>query len=315
MSGRIAIRNRPHANGVKCWCSGAGGALGMADQWILSRLMEATAEIEGALRQYRFNDAASRLYEFAWHEFCDWYLEMSKIALNAGGPAADTTRRNLTRVLECLMRLMHPFTPFITEEIWQALPRARSGESIVTATYPRSEQNWRNPPVEELMASVEQRMTRLIDIVRAIRNIRAEMNLPPGRPLDAALLVADLETKRSIEGDEPILRTLARVSQLQYLSAGESLRGAATAVVDGVQVFVPLAGLVDLDEEIRRLTREIGKVAGELSGVERKLENPSFRARAPEEIVAEQEEKAAGLAGKKATLERSLRTLEEARAG
>ncbi|TMA83452.1 MAG: valine--tRNA ligase [Deltaproteobacteria bacterium] len=290
-------------------------ALGVADQWILARLVAATAEIHEALGQYRFNDAASRLYEFAWHEFCDWYLEMSKITLAGGGAAAAATRANLVRVLEALMRLLHPFTPFITEEIRQALPGARDDDSIVVARYPRAELPWRDGASTQLMASVEQRVARLIGVVRAIRNIRAEMNLPPGRALDAALVIADPEARASVEADEAILRTLARVSGLQYLPAGQGLRGAATALVDGVQVLVPLAGLVDLDEEIRRLTREIGKVAGELSGVEKKLGNPSFRERAPEEIVAEQEEKAAGLASKKATLERSLRTLEEARAG
>ena len=290
-------------------------ALGVADQWILARLVAATAEIEAALGQYRFNDAASRLYEFAWHEVCDWYLEMSKISLSAGGAAAEATRRNLVRVLEALMRLLHPFTPFITEEIWQALPRVAAGDSIVTARYPRAELGWRDGAAAQLMATVEQRVARLIGVVRAIRNIRAEMNLPPGRALDAALVIADADARASVEADEAILRTLARVSGLQYLPAGQGLRGAATALVDGVQVLVPLAGLVDLDEEIRRLTREIGKVSGELSGVEKKLGNPSFRERAPEEIVVEQEEKAAGLASKKATLERSLRTLEEARAG
>jgi valyl-tRNA synthetase len=289
--------------------------LGIADQWILSRLMEAIAEIEGALEQYRFNDAASRLYEFAWHEFCDWYLEMSKITLSAGGPAAEATRKNLVRVLECLMRLMHPFAPFITEEIWHALPGARGDRSIVKAAFPTPNQNWRNPPVESLTSVVEQRMGRLIGIVRAIRNIRSEMNLPPGRPLDAALVIADLEVRSRVEADESILKTLARVNRVQYLPEGEAVRGAATALVDGVQVFIPLAGLVDLDDEIRRLTREIDKVTGELSGVTRKLENPSFRERAPEEIVTEQEEKAATLASKKAALERSLHTLEEARAG
>jgi len=208
-----------------------------------------------------------------------------------------------------LMRLLHPFVPFITEETWQQLPRPKtSGDSIVRAPYPRATDAMRDAPVEE-------RIGRVIGIVRAIRNIRAEMNLPPGRKLDAALLVASGEAHGDIAADEPMLRTLARLEDLRYLAAGERLGGAATALVDGVQVFVPLAGLVDVDDEIRRLTREIGKIAGELAGVEKKLGNPSFRERAPEDIVAEQEEKAASLATKKATLERSLRTLEEARAG
>jgi valyl-tRNA synthetase len=289
----------------------AHARLGVADQWILSRLAATMDEVNGALAEYRFNDAASRLYEFAWHEVCDWYLEMSKVTLAAGGAAAAATRANLVRVLEALLRLLHPFVPFISEEIWQSLPQAaRAGASIVTADYPgaaAAPAAWRD-------AAVEERIGRLIGIVRAVRNIRAEMNLPPGRPLDAALVVA-AASRDDLVADEAMLRALARLQDLRYLAAGERVSGAATALVDGVQVFVPLAGLVDLDEEAKRLAREIGKVEGELAGVARKLENPSFRARAPEEIVEEQEEKAAALAAKKATLERSLKTLEDARGG
>jgi valyl-tRNA synthetase len=282
---------------------------GVADRWILSRLAETTAEVERALAEYRFNDAAGRLYEFTWHEFCDWYLEMSKIALAAGGATAANARRVLVLVLERLMRLLHPLVPFITEEIWQSLPRGAGAPASITHTaYPTVEEGWRD-------AAIEARVGRLIGIVRAIRNIRAEMNLPPGRPLEAALGVAAAESGGDLVADEPMLRTLARLHDLRYLAAGERVSGAATALVDGVQVFVPLAGLVDLDEEIKRLGREISKVEGELAGVERKLGNPSFRARAPEEIVEEQEQKAASLTVKKATLERSLKTLEEARAG
>ncbi|HEY2388676.1 MAG TPA: valine--tRNA ligase [Candidatus Binatia bacterium] len=287
----------------------AYAGLGIADQWILARLADAGAAIDEALAQYRFNDAASRLYEFAWHEFCDWYIEMAKIAFAAGGDTAEATRRTLVGVLECLMRMLHPFAPFISEEIWQALPRAARGASIVTAPYPPARMPW-----AEDTGMVEARVGRVIGVVRAVRNIRAEMNLPPGRALDAALAVEDPAARRDLEIDQPMLHTLARIGGLRWLAPGESVRGAATALVDGVQVFVPLAGLVDVDEEIRRLTKEIGKVAGELAGVARKLDNPSFRERAPAEVVEEQEQKAATFASKKAALERSLRTLEEARA-
>jgi valyl-tRNA synthetase len=162
---------------------------------------------------------------------------------------------------------------------------------------------------------VEARVGRLIAIVRAVRNIRAEMGLPPGRRLDVALAAGDAAVRAGLADDEAALRTLGRVEALRYLAPGERPRGAATAVLDGVEVFVPLAGLVDLDAETRRLAREIGKVAGELAGIERKLGDPRFRERAPEEVVEEQEQKASVLAAKKATLERSLRTLEDARAG
>jgi len=289
--------------------------LGAADRWILSRLEQVIGEVggatggRGALDDYRFNDVASRLYEFTWHEFCDWYLELSKLPLAAGASAAAITRRNLVRVLECLLRLLHPIAPFITEEIWQSLPRA-PGEpaSITHAAYPRCSDGLCDPAAEE-------RMERLIGIVRAIRNIRAEMNLPPGRALDVSLAVPGAGVQAALADDEAALRALARVATLGYLGAGERLRGAATTVVDGVQVFVPLAGLVDLDAEAKRLGREIGKVDAELAGVTRKLADVRFRERAPEEVVEEQEQRAAALTAKKSALERSLRTLEDARGG
>ena len=282
--------------------------LSAADQWIISRLAVTIGDVDGALAEYRFNDAAARLYEFVWGEFCDWYIEMSKMTLNAGGTAAAATRANLGRVLECTMRLLHPIAPFISEEVWQAVARPGAARSICAASYPVFDHAWRNQPVDE-------RIGRLIDIVRAVRNVRAEMRIPPSRELDLALSVPTTEVRDLIDRDGPLLRALARVAAPRFLAPGERLRGAATAVVEDIQLFVPLEGIVDLADEAKRLAREIDKVGGELAGVERKLADPKFRSRAPEDIVEEQEQKATLLAGKKAALERSLRTLDEARAG
>jgi valyl-tRNA synthetase len=141
------------------------------------------------------------------------------------------------------------------------------------------------------------------------------MRIPPSRELDLALSVPTTEVRDLIDRDGPLLRALARVAAPRFLAPGERLRGAATAVVEDIQLFVPLEGIVDLADEAKRLAREIDKVGGELAGVERKLADPKFRSRAPEDIVEEQEQKATLLAGKKAALERSLRTLDEARAG
>jgi valyl-tRNA synthetase len=288
--------------------------LGIADRWIRSRLAAAIAEIggdadsPGAFGEYRFNDAAARLYEFTWHEFCDWYIEMSKITLAEGGDAAAATRHTLGDVLECLMRLLHPIVPFISEEIWQALVQPAAGTSICTARYPDGASAVRDPEAEA-------RIGRLIEIVRAVRNIRAEMRIPPGRALDVTLVLPDDAVRTGIAADETMLRTLARIETLAYRPPGTRLRGAATAIVDDIEILVPLEGIVDLEAEATRLAKEIGKVTGELAGVERKLADPKFRSRAPEAIVEEQEQKAAAMATKKATLERSLKTLDDARAG
>jgi len=283
-------------------------ALGIADRWILSRLADTIQQTEAAFGEYRFNDAAARLYEFTWHEFCDWYIEMSKISLAAGGAEAAVTRRNLAHVLECLMRLLHPIVPFISEEIWQALTRPEATTSICTAAYPDETAATRDPDAES-------RIGRLVEIVRAVRNIRSEMRIPPGRALDVSLIVPDEGIRAAIAADEGMLCTLARAGALHYLAPGAKVRGAATAIVADIEILVPLEGLVDLDGEAQRLGREIEKLAGELARIERKLADPKFRTRAPEAIVQEQEEKATTLTTKKATLERSLKTLDDARAG
>src|SRR5207244_8633179 len=184
----------------------------LPERWILSRLERTAAEVREALDAYRFNDAAVRLYQFTWNELCDWYLEAAKIPLGEGGPAADRTRGVLLHVLERLLRLLHPIMPFISEEIWQAVVSegwgaARAGrfpESIMVAAYPE--------PLGALSDdAAEAAMARLMALVRAVRNLRSELNLPPSRRLAVDLFTADAAARRLLEGEARLITVLARV--------------------------------------------------------------------------------------------------------
>ena len=285
----------------------------LADRWILSRLERTIGGVVEALEGYRFNDAAGALYQFAWHELCDWYLETAKPQL--AGPGAERTRGVLVFVLERLLRALHPFMPFLTEEVWQAVTseawgaaRAeRFAESIVVAPYPE--------PCAALVDDAgEADMGRLIGVVRAVRNLRAEYDVPPSRPVEARLYAAEAAARARLTDVLPLLAALARTEPLVLLDAPERRPDAAVELVGGVELYVPLAGLVDDPAaEAARQGRELEKVGRELAQVEAKLGNPQFVERAPEEIVAEVEEKRGELAERRETLRRSLERLEALR--
>jgi len=273
----------------------------LPERWILSRLERAAAEVREALDAYRFNDAAVRLYQFTWNEFCDWYVEAAKVPLGAGGPAADRTRGVLLHVLERLLRLLHPTMPFISEEIWQAVvaegwgaARAeRFPPSIMVAEYPR--------PLGTLLDdAAEAEMGRLMALVRAVRNLRSELSLPPSRRLAAEVFAADAGARRLLEAASQLITTLARVEPLTFLDAPARPRHAAIERLDGIELYVPLAGVVeDVGGELRRLERELAKVEAELGATAAKLQNPQFTEKAPEEVVEE----------RRAALARSLERL------
>jgi valyl-tRNA synthetase len=287
-------------------------AASLADRWVLSRLERTVGAVGEALDGYRVNDAAGALYQFAWHELCDWYLETAKPQL--AGPGADRTRGVLLFVLERLLRLLHPFMPFLTEEVWQAVTvegwgAARAGrfaDSIMVARYPAS--------VASLVDdSAEADMGRLVDVVRAIRNLRSEYNVPPSRPVEARLFAPDAGVRARLVDVLPLVATLAKVEPLALLDAAERPANAAVESVGGVELTVPLTGLIDdVAAEAQRIAREVEKVEKELAGVAAKLANPQFAERAPEEVVAEVEEKGAQLRDRRDVLRRSLERLRAA---
>ncbi len=254
---------------------------GLADRWIRSRLAKTAEEVNAAFEAYRFSDAASSVYQFFWHELCDWYIELAKVPLQGGDPEARRlAQRTLVDVLDSALRLLHPFMPFVTEEIWQKLPRrADDPASIMIAEYPKgSPRDGRS----------EGEMDLVIRVVEAIRTICGESNIPPGKRVPATLYARHADVRGSLSEAKPFIQTVARLSELAVVPprpAGERLKRAAVAVLPEVEIAVPLAGLVDFVEEERRLRKEIAKAQGDADGLRRKLDNPSFVARAPAEVV------------------------------
>jgi valyl-tRNA synthetase len=254
----------------------------LADLWIQSRLASAVAEARTALKKYRFSDTASALYQFLWHEFCDWYLEIAKLSLyHAESPGRRArTQATLVDVLEKTLRLLHPFMPFITEEIWQRLPH--KGESIMLAPYPKAPKKDRHPQAEREMAAV-------MDLVTAVRNIRGEMRIAPGAPLTATLRpgpgAAELFTANGA-----LIDAIARV-RLTVDPGAARPRSSAMAVIGGSELYVDLTGVVDLAAERQRIEKEIAKVTERVDFLKTKLAKPDFAERAPAEIVARERER------------------------
>jgi valyl-tRNA synthetase len=280
--------------------------LNFADRWIRSRLASTIAEARSAIESYRFNDYANILYQFTWHEFCDWYIEMSKLSLNGTlGGEPKKSRQFLVELLEQILLLLHPLMPFVTEEIWQVLGEQR--KSIMLQPYPRAEGAW----VDEGVAS---QMEFLMGAIRAIRNLRTEMNCPPGKEVKV-VFHGPPEDLSFLRAQEPYLRSLARVGATDYVTSGGRPKGAATAIVGSTELYLPLEEMINLNEERGRLTKEIDKAKDELSRVQKKLSNSDFVNKAKEEVVQKEREKAGQYEEKIRTLNLSLERLQEFQAG
>ena len=281
--------------------------LNLADRWILSRLAHTVEKTREEIDGYRFNEMAHHLYQFTWHEYCDWYIEMSKLSLNGAlGDSAAKTAHILSAVLRKILLLLHPITPFVTEEIWHALQGTNEAAAVKTASimiqpYPQLEPGWIDDEAETSVGL-------LVDVVRAIRNLRSEVNCPPAKEVGVFLLGSqeDLETLRK---QEAYLRALARLSAVEYNK--ERPKGALTAVVGSIQIYVPLDSAINLTDEAARLAKEVGKVESELERVRKKLSSSDFLAKAKEEIVLKEREKSQELEEKRAALSRSLERIRE----
>ncbi len=278
------------------------GALGLPDRWILSRLQAVIDDTRAALAAYRFNDAATTLYRFIWGEVCDWYLELSKPTLYGKDQApVESVRRTLLTVLDSAMRLLHPFMPFLTEEIWQVLPMRRPTESIVIAPYPRANTAWRDAEAEAIC-------NQLVETVTAVRNIRSELGIPPGTSVNVRVATdGQADAVRALEG---LIKVLARVNEVELLGDAARPTGEPSAVVAGIgEVFVSLRGVVDPAAVRERLERDLTKVEKELTGVELKLGRADFVEKAPAEIVDKERQRATTLRDRRAVLDRHLAVL------
>jgi len=261
------------------------GELRIADRWIISRLHETMAQVDSAFADYRFDLAAQAVYSFIWSEYCDWYLELSKVVLNDAG--ADIaiqrgTRHTLITVLEALLRLLHPVMPFITEEIWQRVAPVAgvSGDTIMRQPFPESDQSRIDPAATEEMRWV-------MGVISAVRTIRAERDLPPAKPLPVLLAEGDDRQRRWTASHAATLRGMARMESLDWLATGNAVPESAIELVGQTKVLVPLGSLINREDELARLDREIEKREKELGKEKAKLENAGFVARAPGEVVEE----------------------------
>jgi valyl-tRNA synthetase len=273
-----------------------------ADRWILSRLHQVSEEVTKALEEYRFNDGASLCYQFVWHEFCDWYLEMAKEGIySENGGIRKSTLSVLVTALKAVVKLLHPFMPFVTEEIWQRLPGVWG--SIMTAPFPRSAEF-------ALDARALEEMTVVMGAITGIRNIRGEMNIAPSKKVDIVVEAPELNDAEILRHNIPHLRSLAKVESIDIGSSVAKPKGSATAVFGQNQVHVILKGLLDFEEEKKRLRKEITKVEKDLEMLDRKLSNPQFREKAAAEIIEEVQEKKDALGLRMEKLSRNLEFFE-----
>lgn len=257
--------------------------LTLADRWIISELQHTATEVTRHLDQFRFDLAAQTLYEFIWNQYCDWYLELSKPVLwdkSAPIERLRGTRRTLVQVLEAIVRLAHPFMPFITEEIWQSIKTlaGAKGETIMLQPYPVADD-------AQIDTQAETDIEWLKAFIIGIRNIRAEMNINPGKALEVILNNATEEDQRRLQTNESALKKLAKLTSVMVLPKGSEAPAAATALVGKMEVLVPIADLIDKEAEQARLTKEVQKLTTEVERINNKLANASFVEKAPVAVI------------------------------
>ena len=279
----------------------------LADRWIKSELQKTITEFEKAVDTYRFDLASNALYEFTWNTYCDWYLELSKPVLYSdeySDAAKRGTRHTLVTVLESLMRLLHPFMPFITEEIWQKIAplagkKTDEHPSIMLQDFPQ---------VDDALidTQAEQDIEWLKKVIVGVRNIRGEMNIAPGKPLDVLFRNGSDSDKERLEGNKTFLSKLAKLESIQWLESGDEAPMSATALAGNMEILIPMAGLIDVEQELARLDKEAEKLNKDFQRISGKLNNPNFTDKAPEAVVEKEK-------GKLADVESTLKKIEEQR--
>jgi valyl-tRNA synthetase len=277
----------------------------LPDRWIRGRLNQVIRDVRESFEDYRFSETSNALYQFIWHEFCDWYVELAKFCLYQEGDERKKklTKRTLSDVLDALLRLLHPFMPFVTEEIWQQLPQRRENESIMVAEFPRPDERFDDE-------SAADEMGLIIDVVSALRNIRGETNLPPGERIVALLLTKSKEAEKRLRESQSFIQSLALVKEFEFRRNLEKPLYSAFVAVRDVEIFVPM-DRSRMEEEARRLQKEIAKIEKESNFVLKKLSNEQFLSKAPPEVVQEVKEKALEFRNQREKLEGNLNKIKE----
>jgi valyl-tRNA synthetase len=280
-----------NTEGKDCGLDSANLTYTLADRWIRSRLQLTIRETANAIENYRFDLAAQAIYEFVWNEYCDWYLELSKPTLYGAGSSDNPeseyvlgTRQTLVQILETVLRLTHPFMPFITEEIWQrvAPPAGKQGVSIMLQAYPEVDESWIDP---ESTAEMEW----VMNIILGVRRIRGEMNIAPGKPLPILIQNGSEQDRIWLNRNQGSIVKLARVETVTWLSETDTAPESATALVGEMKVLIPMKGLIDKDAELARLDKEIQRLSKDLPRIEGKLNDSAFLAKAPPQVVAKEQ--------------------------
>ncbi len=280
----------------------------LADRWIASRLRRMLIDSERAFATYRFDLLANQLYDFAWHEYCDWYLELTKPLLwdEGASPAVQRgTRRSLLKVLELLLRAAHPVIPFITETLWRRVAPLTgiAGETIMLAPYPEASDLVDDPVAD---AAIEW----LKGVILALRTIRGEMNVKPGQSMTLLLQGGGSADRERLAATESLLKRLAKIDRIDWLGDADKPPPAAMQLIGDLKLLVPLAGLIDVAAERARLDKEITRRRDELARIDAKLGNEGFVAKAPAAVVAKERERAAEIQTAIDTLARQRRVLE-----
>jgi len=265
--------------------------LSLGDRWILALQQQVSQEINQHIANYRFDLAAQTLYEFTWNEYCDWYLEFSKPVLqdpHSSEAAQRGTRRTLVQVLESLLRLLHPFIPYITEELWQAVaPLAgKQGATIMQQPYPTLQ-------TELVDQDALQEIQWAKQFILGVRRIRSEMDINPSKLLPVLLQNGSELDQKRLAKHQQVVRSLARIEAITWLNNEDNAPESATALVGEMRVLIPLAGLIDKEAELKRLTKEIEKIRKDYDKSLAKLQNPQFTDRAPAEVVQKEQQRVA----------------------
>ncbi len=276
----------------------------LADKWILSRLQDTVKDVTGLLERFELGEAGRAIYDFIWSEVCDWYIEIAKPRLYNKEAAAEraTAQHVLATVLVSAMKLLHPYMPFITEEIYQCLPH--EAESIMISKWPVADENLIDP-------KAERGMNAIMDSIKAIRNMRAEVNANPGKKIPAIMLVSE-DLREVVAHNDSYIKLLGGIDNLELRPLnGEKPENAMAAVVTGIEVYLPLAGLIDVEKETQRLSKELAAMEKDLQRAGGKLNNAGFLAKAPEDVIAKERAKYEELSGKIEAVKKRMAYLAE----
>ena len=279
-----------------------GQDLTLADRWILARLQTTIADVTRLFERFEFGEAGRILYSFIWDDYCDWYIEMTKEQLQDKEAANTTTKSILVFVLDQFLRLLHPIMPFVTEEIWQQI--GGQDKSIVVADYPRVNEAYQDSQVEAQMA-------QLMELIRAVRTIRNEMNTPLSKPVDLYIKVQDAAGQALLEANQAYIKRFCNPAQLVISQAPEHPEEVVTQVLSFAEILMPLKGLIKLEDELARLEGEQAKLEKEVARIDGKLSNEKFVSRAPEHVVAEERNKRQGYLSQLETVKERIQQVKD----